>query len=80
MKKKLLYGLVIFLVVCILLFVYVMARLVKENSECLNNPLVYAANRIEDQGMPITCYCNSLDPKYAGFSFNKDGIIIDERG
>lgn len=77
-KDKVFYGIIIFIIICFIAFTYSTIRLIKDNSECINNPFVYAAQKTKDQGLPVICRCSSLDPKYSGFMFTEYGIEIGE--
>lgn len=75
-QNKILYLLVGAVIIIVLLFGSIMFKLIKQNSECVNNPFIYGAKMTEEKGMPILCTCNSLNPDYTGFSYDKDGIRI----
>lgn len=76
--KNKFYLMVIIIGICILAFIFVLAQLVKINSECVGNPFIYAANSIIDQKGEIinsVCFCdiNGLE----GFYFDRNGIYKD---
>lgn len=74
--KKAIYFLVAFVVICILLFILVAAKMIRQNQECVSNPFTYAANRIiVTANYPIQDPLCSCDMGMAGtFYFDKDGI------
>lgn len=45
-SRKFFIGLIIFIGLCILGFIFLMVYVVKLNSECMANPFVFAADRI----------------------------------
>ena len=51
-------------------------KMAKENSKCEGNPFVYGAQKTAEQGLEIMCSCTSLNPKFSGFYFDKDGWSI----
>jgi len=49
----------------------------KESKECLGNPFVYGANKIENYETGIlTCTCFFSNPKYAPFIFDNTNITV----
>lgn len=78
-QNKILYLLIGAVIIIVLLFGLAMFKLISENNQCVNNPFTYGARVIEEQGMPVICRCDSLDPDYIGFSYNKDRIFIDDK-
>lgn len=77
-KQKTIYLLVGLVVTIILLFGSVMFKLIAENGQCVNNPFTYGARTIEEKGMAVMCRCDSLNPEYVGFSYDKEGIYVNE--
>lgn len=77
-KQKILYLLIGAVIIIILLFGFVMFKLITDNNQCITNPFIYGAVAIEKQGMTVMCRCDSLDPEYIGFSYDKDGIYIQD--
>lgn len=71
-KKKLVYA-GLFSVIVIMGFVYIMAQLIVENSQCTSNPFSYAANTIQtSEGSNIEPLC-ACQVGQAGFWFDKEG-------
>lgn len=78
-SKKFRYSLIALVVICIFLFIFVLAKLVAVNSQCVNDPFVYAAKTIvtttEDLGLenevpkPL-CSCSLGESE---FYFNHEG-------
>ncbi|KKM75665.1 hypothetical protein LCGC14_1387910 [marine sediment metagenome] len=68
--------------VMMLLFVVIGIGLtfgLKESNQCLNNPLTYGVNKIENNDTGILqCTCSFSNPSYAPFYFNnKDIGVLD---
>ena len=76
-KKKLYWVIGITLVIS-LTFIVTVVKMIQENGECVDAPFEYSAQRLEDSGGAYMCGCQSLDPELLDFSFNSDGIIIEE--
>ena len=76
-KKKLYWAVGITLLV-ILTFVGTMVKMIVENGKCVDDPFGYSAQRLEESGGMYVCGCQSLDPELLDFSFNSDGITINE--
>ncbi len=76
--KKKLYLAIGITVVLVLAFVGTTTKMLIENGKCVDNPFGYSAQRLEKSGGMYMCGCTSLDPKLLSFSFNSDGITIDE--
>lgn len=68
--------LVIFIVSAVA-FCVVMVKMISKNSECVDSPFEYSAQKLEDSGGMYSCYCRSLDMGLLSFSFDKNGIYID---
>lgn len=77
-KKHLFKALIGIVIIIVLLFGWVMFKLIINNDECISNPFTYSAKAAGEQGMDILCHCEPLSHKYAGFSYDKDGIYINE--
>ncbi len=76
-KIKLYLAIGITLII-ILTFVVVMIKMIKENGKCVDGPFEYSAQRLEESGGMYMCGCQSLDPELLDFTFNSDGITIEE--
>ena len=77
MKEKIkLRILIIGTIIIALAFVVVMALMIKQNSQCVDNPFKYSAIRLNESGGNYACSCKSLDPKLLDFTFNEEGIKI----
>ena len=64
--------------VLIVAFILVLAGLIKENSQCTGDPLVYGASRIEEYGAQTACQCTITNRDYIStFYFNGDGHFGD---
>lgn len=48
----------------------------KNRSQCVENPLIYAAEKGSSKDNDLMCNCYFTDLTYAPFSFNKEGIYI----
>lgn len=71
-KKLLIIAAVTFII--ILAFGVVMAFLIKQNSECTQNPFVYGAKNVKTQdGQPAFMVC-SCQLEMGTFYFDKDGM------
>ncbi|MFX1590260.1 MAG: hypothetical protein ACFFC1_19170 [Promethearchaeota archaeon] len=73
-NKTKLYLLVAFVVICIIAFVFLLAKIVQVNNQCVSNPFTYAAKTIvDDKGEIIysVCSCSVLDQK---FYFDQNGM------
>ena len=66
------------LIICLIILGILIFKMIKENSKCVENPFVYGAQETAEQGLEIICSCIPLDPKYVGFNFDKDGLIIQK--
>ena len=72
--KKRICLILILVVICIMAFIFVLAKLVKENNQCMENLFVYGANTIVDNKGEIVytlCFCPVGE---SGFYFDKDGM------
>lgn len=73
-KTKVLFLIVGFLLVVGLLFIIVLAKLVKQNSQCFNNPFTYAADRVIDySGNKVDAMC-SCGAEGHSFWFDNESI------
>jgi len=68
----------VIMAITIILFIFVLTRLVKLNSQCDANPFVYGAQNLADQGISAECSCTLQKEYGAGaiLNFNKDGATI----
>ena len=55
-KKNLVYAIII-VVVIIMGFTVIMAKLINENSQCTTNPFIYGASKIKSTGGEIAPFC-----------------------
>ncbi len=76
-KKKLYLAIGITLLI-VLAFVGTMTKMIIENGKCVDSPFEYSAQRLEESGGMYMCGCQSLDPELLDFSFNSDGITINQ--
>lgn len=68
------YVIIVGLVIVILAFGFVLYKLIQVNSICVNNPLTYGANRIEEQTKQyVGCTCD-LGQNYNKIFFDKNNI------
>lgn len=58
----------------------VMFKMIAENSQCVDHPFEYSAEKLEESGGDYDCYCDSLSPELLDFKFDKTGIKIEEPG
>ena len=56
----------------------VMVKMISENSQCVDHPFEYSAEKLEESGGMYSCGCDSYDPELLDFTFDKDGIHITE--
>lgn len=79
--NKQIFWLIIAVGIIIVLFVLVLAKIVKDNNDCKSNPFVYGAEKLieQDQNLNILCSCDMIGEKpYNRFYFNQEGISIEE--
>lgn len=76
-KKILIISLVV-LFISALGLVGVMVKMIHENSQCLDHPFEYSAQKLEESGGFYDCHCDSLDPSLLDFRFDKEGIYIED--
>lgn len=76
-KKKLQLAVGITLIVA-LAFGGIVTNMLIENGKCVDDPFRYSAQKLEESGGMYMCGCSSLDPELLDFSFNSDGIVIEE--
>ncbi len=65
-------------IICLIILGFLIFKLMRENSECVGNPFIYGAQKTAEQGLEVTCSCIPLDPKYAGFNFDKNSLVIQQ--
>ncbi len=56
----------------------VMFKMIMENSQCLDHPFEYSAEKLEESGGLYDCYCDSRSPELLDFRFDKTGIQIED--
>lgn len=64
-------------IVLMLCFAFAMFKLIRQNSECVNNPLIYGASKIigkDGQVLPALCNCEGNTFK---FYFDSKGIYAE---
>lgn len=67
-----------FVVICIFALSFVMAGMIKSNSQCINEPFVYAAKTIVDNRGEVagaSCSCQLHDG--GDFYFDSEGMYAD---
>lgn len=69
--NKILLGLLIFLFIG---FCISLALLIRENSQCSQNPFVFGARRVVEEGSGLMCRCDLFNSKFASFEFNNEGV------
>ncbi len=74
-KQKLRIFVIITLVLAVA-FVSLMTFIIKQNTQCLDHPFEYAAERLNKSGGNYACSCQSLDPELLSFTFDQNGINI----
>lgn len=67
----------VIIVLVITIFVLITINL-KQMNECLENPLVYAAEKIYEEHGEMLCSCSILKENYADFTFSRAGIEFKE--
>ncbi len=77
-QKKNLFIAIGLTVIITLAFAGVVAKMLIENGKCVDDPFGYSAQRLEESGGMYMCGCSSLDPELLDFSFDSDGITIEE--
>lgn len=73
-NQKKLYLILAFVIICLFAFIFVLIKIVKVNSECMQNPFMYGASKIIDEkgeGIYSVCSCDVGANK---FYFDKFGI------
>lgn len=75
-KKRLLLIITAVTIICFIAFVFIMVKMIQQNGECINNPLVYSAIKLKENGGNYLCSCQSLDMGLLDFSFDENGINI----
>lgn len=75
-KRELL--LIALLVIIIILLFYGIYKINSEGGKCIQQPLIYGAEQYAKQGGDdgIFCTCSFYSPKYKGFYFDKNGVIL----
>lgn len=76
--KKKLYLAIGITIIITLAFAGVVIKMLIENGKCVDHPFEYSAERLEKSGGRYSCYCDSLDPELLDFTFDKNGITIEE--
>ena len=73
-NKKLFYLLLISVGIIILAFIFLLTKMVKVNSECINNPYVYAVQHTTTsmENENLLCSCQSISGE--SFYFDKEGV------
>lgn len=77
-KRKAIMTLVILLLLGIILSFKLIMFVINQNSECMNNPFVYDAQRLYDQGIDVNCACYPVDPKFSAFDYDRHNISFRE--
>lgn len=75
--KKVLKIIGVFILICILLFGFIMFKLIEKNNQCVKNPFVYSAKTIIDNsGNQIysVCSCDVLGDE---FYFDREGMYLN---
>ncbi len=75
-KRNIVYA-GIFTTLMIMAFIYTMAGLINENAQCVDNPFVYGASRIESsQGDPkVMCSCEMINN--GAFWFDDEEVYME---
>lgn len=74
-KRLLIYAVIV--IIAITLLVVVMMKIIKQNTLCVNDPLVYGASRIYSQSnLEVSCTCTFNDAKYENFIFDRTGMRV----
>ncbi len=76
MKIKKLYLLIFAVIVLVIIFAYVMIRLIVANKECSDNPFIYGAKFMSEKETSILCSCNSFDGNVR-FWYDEKGMYIN---
>lgn len=77
--KKNIYWWVLLVGIAIVLFILLLATVMKKNLQCVSNPLVYGAQEVSEQGGYLSCGCNIYyDGKSAPFIFDDQGVQVEE--
>lgn len=77
-SKKLIIISSAIIIISLIGFSIVMAFMIKENQECISNPLTYGAESLKKAGGEYFCSCSSLRADLLDFSFDKEGIYIKD--
>lgn len=76
-RKLILIILAIIFIIGVIISFKLIAFVIRKNTECLNNPFVYDAQRLyEEGGLEVNCICYPLDISFSSFSFNRYNITI----
>jgi len=75
-SKRGIYAICIFTLISSFLFIFALALLIKENSQCVNDPFVYSAKRIKtnnpsDELIAPLCSCSGANWE---FYFDSEGM------
>ena len=69
----LLYSLIITIIIISGIFYFA----IKDSNECLNNPMIYGANKaITSDSGDLVCSCSFSNPSYSPFYFDKDNMEV----
>lgn len=60
-----------------LAFMFVMFKLIEQNSECTANPLVYGAKQLEENNNPVLCTCLLDNATSKPFFFDEEEIYFE---
>lgn len=76
-QLKIIIGIVILLIITL---GFVMIKIIKTNSECTANPLVYGAKKVSEGDITIMCTCNMKDnvddSRFNPFWFDNETIEV----
>lgn len=69
----------IILIIGVLTLVISLVPLIKQNSECQLNPLVYGAKAIEKETGPLLCTCKFEDERLDDIIFDSEEMVAKEK-
>lgn len=73
--KRIVYLVTLFLIIVIFSFALTMALLIRENSRCQENPLIYGAEKVYEQtNEELICSCSITGQSYSPFNFDRLGF------
>ena len=73
-QKKLTKYSIIFLLVVGVSLLFLVAKIIRDNSVCITDPIKFTAEKLADNGFNPICSCSAKNPGFTPFMFDTEGV------